>query len=90
MLKTISSYSSSISPIVPLCLVSVIKMSTSKMADHGMDTKLPESTIHRPSSSVELGEMTTKWGRMKEDLRQTFLTKEGWLGDYVRLYTYDL
>lgn len=59
-------------------------MSTSDVAKTEDGVKVPEATTYY-SSSTHDGEVITKWQNLKSDLKQTFLTREGWIGDYVCL-----
>lgn len=59
-------------------------MSDDKDTKAPADMSVVESLSYRPPSSVEQGQVTTKWKDLKAALKQTFLTKDGWIGDYVR------
>jgi hypothetical protein len=59
-------------------------MSTSESVDRDIEKKMPDQ-INSYSPSVSDGEVLSPWRETLASLRQTFLTKEGWIGDYVRL-----
>lgn len=54
-------------------------MNTEDMDDK--KTTLPETNY---SPSLSQGTINRNWKDMIEELKHTFLTKDGWIGDYVR------
>ncbi|KAF2108578.1 purine permease [Lophiotrema nucula] len=49
-------------------------------------TASPETTGYSPPASVSQGTVTSKWQDTLAELKYTFLTKDGWIGDYDYLY----
>lgn len=48
--------------------------------------KLPEDTnAYLPSTSQEEGTVTTRWQDAFAELKYMLTTKDGWIGDYVRI-----
>jgi hypothetical protein len=45
-------------------------------------TMAKDTVTYAPS--IEDGEVYTNWQNTIKNLKETFLTKEGWIGDYVR------
>lgn len=46
--------------------------------------KVAETATYTPPSTHE-GIVGTKWQTTLDELKHTFLTKDGWIGDYVYL-----
>jgi hypothetical protein len=49
---------------------------------------LPGAETTAYSTSLSQGTITTKWQDMIAELKYTLLTKDGWIGDYVRCHVF--
>lgn len=52
-----------------------------------METTTKSAEINDYSPSVDQGTVGSKWQDTVAELKHTFLTKDGWIGDYVRVFT---
>jgi len=52
------------------------------------DSEMAQKTaeLHTYSPSVSQGTINIKWQDALAELKYTFLTKNGWIGDYVRAH----
>jgi hypothetical protein len=60
-----------------------IRMSVSTSSTDIEQKAMAKDTVTY-TPSIEDGEVSTKWEDRLQGLKKTFLTKEGWIGDYVR------
>jgi hypothetical protein len=61
-------------------------MSITSTTNSDIEKTMPKATQESYDASVCDGEVTTPWKNTLQNLKDTFLTKEGWLGDYDYLY----